>query len=140
MSKFDKQHIENKTDDWVKRVEDIYSLVKTALADSQGIECRSAGHMTMNDELMQKSGVLPKKVPILDLYKDKSLIASFKPVGLWVVGAKGRIDILTKSGSFILVDVADKDSEPDWKVFSPGSRKKGVVFNSEFVGDLVREQ
>jgi hypothetical protein len=46
MSKFDRQYIENKADDWVKRVQDIYALVKTALADSQGIECRSAGHMT----------------------------------------------------------------------------------------------
>ncbi|MCP4348250.1 MAG: hypothetical protein GY795_22410 [Desulfobacterales bacterium] len=140
MSEIDKTYIESRVNDWVKRVEDLYSVVKAALANSEGIECKSAKYTTMHEELMQNFGVLPKKVPILDLYKDKTLIASFKPVGLWVIGANGRIDILTKSGAFILVDVAEKGNKSEWKVFAPDNRKNGMIFNSELIDKLVREQ
>jgi len=140
MQETDKPYVESRANDWVRRVKDLYASVKVALADSEGIECKSAKHMMMHEEPMQNFGVLPKKVPILDLYKDKNLIASFKPVGRWVVGANGRIDILTKSGSFILVDVSEEEGESEWKVFAPNNRKKGVAFNSELIGELVKEQ
>ena len=137
MSEIDKKYIKSRVNDWVNRIEDLYSTVKKALSDSEGIECKSVKYMMMHEELMQNFGVLPKKVPILDLYKNKNLIASFKPVGLWVIGANGRIDILTKSGSFILVDVAEQDNESEWKVFTPNNRKKGLVFDSASINELV---
>lgn len=140
MSEIDKLYIESRANEWVRRVNDLYSEVKGTLADSEEIEFGSAKHTIMNEELMRRSGVSPRKVPILDLYKNKSLIASFKPVGLWVIGANGRIDILTKSGSFILVDVSEKDGRSDWRVFAPDNRKKGMVFDSGFISKLVREQ
>lgn len=135
-----KPYIESRVNDWMKRVGDLYALVKASFADSQEIECRSARHIMMHEELMQKFGVAPKRVPILDIYKDKTLIASFKPVGLWVLGANGRVDILTKSGAFILADVAEKGNGSEWKVFAPDNRRKGAVFDSDFISGLVREQ
>ncbi|MDM8555895.1 hypothetical protein QUF75_14275 [Desulfococcaceae bacterium HSG7] len=137
MSEIDKKYIESRVNDWVNRIEDLYSTVKKALSDSEGIECKSVKHMMMHEGLMRNFGVLPKKIPILDLYKNKNLIASFKPVGLWVIGANGRIDILTKSGSFIVVDVAEQGNESEWKVFTPNNRKKGLVFDSASINKLV---
>ena len=133
----DKPYIESKVNDWVRKVEELYLLVKNSLVNNKQIECKSIDNMVMREELMQKYGVPPKNVPIFDLYKDKKLIATFRPVGLWVIGAKGRIDILTKTGAFILVNISENESQPEWKVFAPKNRKKGENFNAAFIDKLV---
>ena len=138
MSKIDKLYIERRANEWVKKVKTLYSFVKFALTSYKEIEYKSTNNVVMYEELMEKFGVLPKNVPIFDLYVDKQLIATFKPIGLWVLGSKGRIDILTKSGAFILVDVAKNQSE--WKVYPPENRKKGESFDKKFIDKLVSSQ
>ena len=87
---------------------------------------------------MQKFNVSPVELPILELRKNKELLASFKPMGLWVIGANGRIDILTKAGSYILVDIAEKTEPSIWKVYTPSNRKQSVDFDSNFIAALIR--
>jgi hypothetical protein len=58
-------------------------------------------------------------------------------VGLWVIGAKGKIDILTKAGSFILADVAEDETQSEWQVFTPKNRKKSESFNAKFINKLL---
>lgn len=58
-------------------------------------------------------------------------------MGLWVIGANGRIDILTKSGAYILVDVGEKEGPSNWKVYAPKNRKKGVDFDNKFIAELI---
>ncbi len=140
MSQINKSYIENMVNDWKKRLDSLYFFVGQSLTGIQNVECRQTKHMTMYEELMQKFEIGPAKIPILDVYKYKNVIASFKPIGLWVTGANGRIDILTKSGAFILVDIAEKGEKPDWKVFSPKSRKKGKDFDPVFIAELVNNQ
>jgi hypothetical protein len=140
MTKIDKPYIKGRVKDWLQRLAALYSFVERTLENSENIECKSTNHMTMYEELMQKSDVEPERVPILDIYKNKTVIASFKPVGLWVVGANGRVDILTKSGAFILVDVADKGKKSDWKVYTPRNRRKGTDFDVTFIEELVKNQ
>ncbi|MCP4109645.1 MAG: hypothetical protein GY749_29680 [Desulfobacteraceae bacterium] len=140
MSKIDKPFIEGKVKDWKQRLDSLYSLVEKSLTGMQNVECRQTKHMTMYEELMQKFEISPEKIPILDVYKDKNVIATFKPVGLWVIGANGRIDILTKSGAFILVDKAENGENSEWKVFSPKNRKKEEDFDPVFITELVSNQ
>lgn len=140
MTEIDKPDIEGRVEDWLQRLAALYTFVERTLENSENIECKSTKHMTMHEELMQKFDVEPKRVPILDIYKSKTVIASFKPVGLWVIGANGRVDILTKSGAFILVNVADKGEKSDWKVYSPQNRRKGTDFDVTFIEELVKNQ
>lgn len=133
----DKEYIDKKSDGWISKVERLYADIKDALKNDSDVRFKSEQYMVMQEELMQEYGVPPKKVPIFDLFVGNQLRATFKPVGLWVVGAKGRIDILTKEGSYILVDLGEDDAHPDWKVFTPKNRKKGSAFNSSFIEMLV---
>ena len=137
MSEIDKPYIESRVEDWLVRIENIYELVKTTLAESSDIEFDTSRQVRMHEELMQKYGVPPKNIPILDIKRRGSLLASFKPIGLWVIGAYRRIDILTKGGAFILVDVSDKESESVWKVYTPNNRKDGKPFDATFINELV---
>jgi hypothetical protein len=140
MTRIDKPFIQHQVGNWLERLSELYSFVENTLKNSKGIECKSNRHMTMYEELMQKYDVDPAEVPILDIYKNKTIVASFKPVGLWVIGANGRIDILTKSGAFILVDVAGKLENSKWKVYTPKNRTEGIDFDDTFINELVRNQ
>jgi len=93
----------------------------------------------MYEELMQKYNVGSEDIPMLDIYKNKVIIATFKPVGLWVIGANGRIDILIESGAYIVVDTAEKGKKPEWKVFTPKNRKSGKNLDSSLIMELVNQ-
>lgn len=133
----DKNYIDRRSDGWISKVEQLYADIKNALKSDSDVSFKSEQYMVMQEELMKEYGVPPKKVPIFDMFVGNQLKASFKPVGLWVVGAKGRIDILTREGSYVLVDLGEDDDHPDWKVFTPKNRKKGSEFNANFIETLV---
>lgn len=135
--KIDKDYVDKRADGWISKVEKLYSDIKDALKGNSVVGFKSEQYMIMEEELMQKYGVPPKKVPIFDLFVGNQLKATFKPIGLWVVGARGRIDILTKEGSYILVDLGDDETHPNWKVFTPKNRKKSSPFDNKFLETLV---
>ncbi len=137
MAEIDKTYIESRVRDWLDRIDNIYNSVRRALENIEDIECVTTRQVVMHEELMQTYSVPSKNVPILDIKRSGSLLASFKPIGLWVVGANGRIDILTKDGAFILVDVAEEGSPSAWKVYTPNNRKDGKPFDSLFINELV---
>lgn len=137
MSEINKEHIENRVEDWGQRIESVFSLVKNSLSGNSEIEFAEHKTVQMNEELMQKFGVSAVSLPVLEVKRKGVLVASFKPIGLWVIGANGRIDILTKEGSYILVDLEGKDKPSDWRVYTPKNRKKSIPFDKEFVRGLV---
>ena len=138
MSEIDKKYIESRVNDWRHRIVDIFSFVKKSCSNYPEIDFSENKTTQMHEELMQKFDVSPVELPILEIRKNKELLASFKPMGLWVIGANGRIDILTKAGSYILVDVAEKEEPSIWKVYTPSNRKESVEFDNKFIADLVR--
>ena len=133
----DKAYIEHRVEDWITRVTALYSQVKNTLINYQDLEFLENRTILMHEELMVNHDVRSVKIPILDIRKNKILIASFKPVGLWVIGARGRIDILTNTGVFILVDASDREDSTNWIAYTPENRKMGKVFNSDFIHSLV---
>jgi len=135
--KVDKEYIEQCSDGWIKKIENLYSLIKETLENNNEVQCNTNQSMTMHEGLMIEHQVLPKKVPILDLFVKNQLKATFKPIGLWVVGANGRVDILTSQGAYILVDVGEDEITPCWEVFPPKNRKNSVPFDVAFIAKLV---
>lgn len=137
MSEINKEYIEYRVNDWVKRIHDIFSLIVDSCLNYPEIDISVNKTTRMHEELMQQYDVSPVDLPILEVRKNNELLASFKPMGLWVIGANGRIDILTKSGSYILVDIAEKEEPSVWKVYSPKNRRKSVDFNQKFIESLI---
>jgi hypothetical protein len=78
----------------------------------------------MYEELMSQFGIPASEIDTADVHKGKHFILSIKPKGLWIIGANGRIDILTTKGSYMLVDTADEFSKPQWKLLN-GNKKNG---------------
>jgi len=137
MNEINKPYIENRVQDWIQRVNNLYSTVKKTLGSIKEIEFSETKKVSMYEELMQEYNVQPVNLPVLEIRNKKKLIDSFKPIGLWVLGANGRIDILTKHGAYILVDTSEKSSESIWKVYTPENRKESVDFDEKFIKNLV---
>ncbi|WJG22770.1 hypothetical protein [Vibrio furnissii] len=137
MSEIDKEYIEKRVQDWVQRVNNIFSLVKDSLSGNSEIEFVESKTVKMHEELMQKYKVSPVDLPVLEIRRKNALLASFKPMGLWVIGANGRIDILTKEGSYILVDLEGKEKPSDWQIYTPKNRKSSIAFDKDFIQGLI---
>lgn len=134
----DKNYIDQKSDGWIKKVEQLYAHVRQVLKNDADVHFQAEQYVLMQEEPMQEYGVPAKKVPIFDLFVGSQLKATFKPVGLWVVGAKGRVDILTKEGAYTLVDLSEDDTLPNWQVFTPQNRRRGSTFDAAFISTLIR--
>lgn len=137
MSEITKEYIENRVDDWIQRIENVFSIVKNSLSGNSEIEFVETKTVRMNEELMQKFGISPVFLPVLEVKRKGTPVASFKPIGLWVIGANGRIDILTEEGSYILVNLEGDDKSSDWRVYTPKNRKQSIPFDEDFVRELV---
>lgn len=133
-----KKDIEQRANGWIEKIEQLYSFVAETLKDEPNVQYKTDQNMIMHEEMMERHGISPKQVPIFDLFVKNQLKATFKPIGLWVIGANGRVDILTPKGAYILADIGDDDIHPHWTVFALGSAKrKQEVFDAEFVKKLV---
>ncbi|MCI4626027.1 MAG: hypothetical protein L3V56_08695 [Candidatus Magnetoovum sp. WYHC-5] len=137
MNGIDKLDIEERVKDWKERLNNLYLLVEKTLSGKKNIICKKNRSTIMYEELMRKYNVNSENIPILDIYKDKIIIAIFEPIGLWVIGANGRVDILTESGAYIVVDIAEKGKEPKWQVFTPKNRRYSKELDSSFITELV---
>ena len=85
---------------------------------------------------MQKFGVLATEQPTLRLDGEDGY-ALFKPKGLWVIGANGRIDLYTSKGTFIIVDLAERGAAPRWTIFRASQKPDGDAFKPEMITTLV---
>lgn len=137
-NEIDKPYIESRVSDWLKRIDDLYESVRTNLSNSRNVKCATSRTMMMHEELMRKFNVPSVHVPILDVIKNDKILVTFKPVGLWVVGANGRVDILSEKGAYILVDTAGKGRAAEWRIYTPTNRKKATAFNRSFLEQLVK--
>jgi hypothetical protein len=61
-----------------------------------------------------------------------------QPKGLWTIGANGRIDLVRRQGTFILVDHSEPLSgKPQWEFYSPGNPRATTELNKETFINLL---
>lgn len=133
--KIDKQQVEKRIRDWKKRVAELYSIIKVWLSDTE-YTLKAGPKLRMYEEQMSKFDVPATNIETADIYKNKNFILTIKPKGLWVIGANGRIDILSTKGNYMLVDFAEKFEPPKWKLFN-GDKKNGAEFNKQTFFQLL---
>ena len=133
--KVDRKHIEKRVNDWKKRVSDLYSTIRIWLRETD-YTLRQGPKSTMYEELMSQFGMPATEVETADVYKDKTFILTIKPKGLWIIGANGRIDILSTKGSFMLIDQAEQFQTPQWKLLAGDSTE--IELNKKVFLNLLK--
>lgn len=134
-----KKEIQKRIDDWKKRISSLYDMIAEWAASEGKYRCERRPGIQMYEELMQKLAVRPEVLELLDMYRGKDLVATVKPIGLWIIGANGRLDILTRNGATILVDKAENFHKPRWVAYVSKNGRQARPFDKHYFIQLIKE-
>jgi hypothetical protein len=80
----------------------------------------------LHEELMERFGIAPRNISVLELVNAGKPAGIVKPRDLWTIGANGRLDLRTGKGSFIIIDKSEAFSAPSWSA-APISDRTNLV-------------
>jgi hypothetical protein len=124
-----KQYIKERIADWASRLSALFHNVESWIPEGWSVVRGSV--VQRNEELMQKYSVAPRNMPTLSVSSGKRRI-DLVPSALWVFRADGRVNILTSSHQYIVVDRREnKESSSDWHIVLGKRRTETVPFTQE---------
>ena len=130
--------IQRRAQDWRDRVETLFGRVEAWLRESYpGFVAERRSTARMDEELKRKFAVEPIDLPVLEIARENKIVLVFKPYGLWIIGANGRIDISGIQQSAFLVDTAEHFQPADWRLYARGTLMHGVPFSAETLGSIL---
>ncbi len=112
----DSEYIELRVRIWQRQVSSLFDDV-AAWASEAGYKADKTGKVWMDEEEMQRFGVNAVDLPVLKISSGGKVIATAFPVGLWVIGAHGRVDILTSRASTSVINTSRDLDAPNWQTY-----------------------
>jgi len=132
----DRNYIISRLSNWKDRLQNLFSDIKNWSEMIEGnIAIKEFDIPQAREELMSKFDVKPETIHKLVL-SNNTFRASFVPMGLWVMGSNGRVNITTQKDQYILVDLGE-DSTPKWTIVNPAKRKEQVDFTQETLKKII---
>ncbi len=125
---FDRARVLARIADWERRLTTFFAQIAEWLVDQPTLRVDQARAVTMSEELMRNYGVPDRDLPILDVLESGEAIASFVPRALWIIGADGRVDLITRSGTDILVYDGEANP-PGWQIADRNRRTQLTAFD-----------
>lgn len=129
-------HIQNRVDDWKIRIDNLFNEIKVWLNESPRFTWKQGKPVVMHEDLMQTFGLSEQYVSTLDIFYNKRVVLAIKPKGLWIIGANGRVDIISAKGSYMIVDFADNFRTPQWQIYTQ-DRKNKSAFSSQIFTQIL---
>ncbi len=117
-----KAYVVRRVRDWETRIDDLYARVGSWLAT--GHDCHALEHVSMREDLMKRTGVAARSLPVLTISTAGHVVGRIEPRGLWIVGANGHLDMLSPSGRHVLFDGAENFKTPEWRISALSARQK----------------
>ncbi len=137
ISYMDTKYISQRVSDWERRINNLYQSIHDWINDLTDYSVREGNSIVMNEGLMAEFGVKPINLPTLDLLFQNRIILSLKPKGLWVIGANGRIDVLSMKNGGIIIDKADHFATPEWYFIANGEPSIQKIFNKDVLLEIA---
>lgn len=130
----DSNYVKKRVDDWERRIENLILKLKDWSKSIPGLKIKDARRQKMHEGFMKEFNISMREIPSVDILKEGKIIMVVKPFGLWIMGANGRIDLLTANGNNILVDISKEFSEARWLLYHNGNHSNGIAFTPiEFI-------
>jgi hypothetical protein len=132
-----------RVDEWLVRLDQLRQMVEEWVqADaSEGFSVHPARPVKMLEELMIKFHVPEAEMPAFTVRSGSRELAFFRPNALWVVGANGRVDIITPTSAPMLVDTSQPFTRPvRWVLYGGRATAQGAMFTRSRLVDLLHEQ
>lgn len=131
----DAPYVQRRVDDWIHRVSSLYSELSAGLPEGWATKTSS---VAMHEELMRRFGVAPASVPSLAFAHESGATARLVPHGLWVVGTNGRLDLAANGKHYLVLDLADSFTCPDWRVCSAQDRWNREPFTPDWLNRILQ--
>ncbi len=131
------EQVQGRVDDWGRRVQNLYNEITTWLKPIERLRVDENQNATMYEEMMQKFSISRKTMPTLDVFDGDELIARLKPIGLWIIGANGRVDLLLREGAIVLLDESEQFQEPKWMAHDKCNFRNGLELTKDFFLQLL---
>lgn len=137
---FHRDQVVEELNDWVRHVNGLYDTVEEWLRERVELRFDRTRLVTIYEELMQKFGVPDRDIPILDILNGDDTLASFIPRGLWLIGAWGRVDVITNRSTATILGI--RDTRPDkntlhWRLTKPRDRRQLEPLTKDALLSLV---
>ncbi len=136
---FTSARIVEEVEDWLHRVSTLYSDVQAWLGDRPDLRCEQNRTVIMSEEMMQEFAVPDREIPILDVFEADQVVASFVPRGLWMIGSWGRVDVITRNRTHLLVALGGV-GKLEWRLVSPEGRQRTEPFDKKALLVLIGQQ
>lgn len=131
------QRVIERVQDWISRLNTLKTTIEGWLPRDMSVVDRAP--TLMHEEVMRKFGVPPANMPTFEIVRDSQKLMRVQPKGLWIIGANGRIDLVTARGSWILVDQSEQLSEtPNWQYYASDNRGNATKFDQTALLNLLR--
>lgn len=124
----DSEYIKKRATDWQNRVHGLIESIKEWSIGNSNIKIKPSRKQMMHEGLMKTFEVPMIEIESADILKDGKTVMVLKPFGLWIMGANGRVDLLSAKGNYVIVDVAEKFQTPKWNLFLKNDKNQGVDF------------
>lgn len=119
-------------EDWRKKIADLYIALNSYVSDKPGWKHKNGQPTFIETFFIEYFKLTPQKLATNDLYYNNRLSLTFKPKGPWVIGAQGLIDVISKEGSYILMNVAVVANSFEWNLYSMQTRTIKKFNRTEF--------
>ncbi len=140
VNKIDREHILWRVSDWKNRLNRLFSNIENWTKDFATIKIQKSDIPQAREELMYKFGIDPDTVPAMAIFLGK-IRASFVPMGIWVIGSNGRVNITTNKNQYILLDLGgDNDNPSQWVIVNPSKRKERISFDRNTLSKIIRDE
>lgn len=134
-----KGEVERRISDWVRRLAGLYDQLDGWIAGLPDVSARREGQTQLIEHPMKEAGVRPRTVPAWTALRGKKRV-SFSPSSLWILGANGRVNVITNSGAHVLVDLGGVEGGPsDWRLVDTSRRNMHRPFDRAVLLELLRE-
>jgi hypothetical protein len=127
---FARQKVVDEVEDWIQRLAALYSNLTTWLQDHADLRFEQTRTVTMSEEMMHNFAVTDRELRILDIVREDNVVASLVPRGLWLIGAWGRVDLITESQTWIIVAIKT-DDQYRWHIVPPDNRREQKVLDKD---------
>lgn len=133
--------VEQRVEDWLGRLEILKSLIELwiRVPEFSALNLVDRPPVTMSKELMRRFNVPPRPMIPFDIADGSRCVLRFRPKGLWIIGANGRVDITTKFASAVLIDQsAPLSGASDWRIYDVAAPARPSPFTQAAFDALLR--
>ena len=139
IGKISRIRFKSRVDDWLARINLLYEQIEKWVQDYNEMVSLKNRHIKMHEKLMETHHISAKKIEILDICIQKEIILSFIPFGLWIFGANGRLDVVAKNKTWLLIDKSQPfEPKQEWTLITRSLKNIELEFNQDTFRNLLQ--